>query len=155
MIIKNQQEVLDYINNHVNSDAYIVDRCVQVVTTSKYEAWSKAGLNSTNRVVKALFEKGLVQYVDGQTEYKKRQEVHYLVPRGFEHKTFGCKVGDIWRDGQSIFWQVTGFNNWRAVSKQINSCKYDDRNYLETCPRQCVAMKVTVGEMVAHLVDTL
>tara|TARA_Y100001970_G_scaffold274208_1_gene373618 strand:- start:433 stop:900 length:468 start_codon:yes stop_codon:yes gene_type:complete len=155
MTTAKQQQVLDFIVKHVNSEHYIANRCAQIVTTSKWIADKNYGMDSSNRVVKALFEQGLVEYVDGETEYKPRQEAHYLVPRGFQHKTFGCKVGDIWRDGQNIFWQVTGFKSWCAVSKKINSCKYDERNYLTSCPRQCVAMKVTVGEMVAHLVDTL
>ena len=153
MIISNQQQVLDYIINHVNSDAYLNDRSVQVCTTSKYDAWIKTGINSTNRVVKALFEKGLVQYVDGQTEYKPRQEMHYLVPAGFQHNRFGCKVGDIWRGGQGLFWRVESFDSFWAVCRRINS--HEGEPTMRFCPRSIVAMKVTVGEMVAHLVDTL
>lgn len=153
MIYTNQQQVLDYIINHVNSDAYINDRSVQVVTTSKYSTWLKSGIDSTNRVVKALFDKGLVQYQDGQTEYKPRQEMHYLVPRGFQHNRFGCKVGDIWRDNNDVFWQVAEFDSFWAVCKRINSRQ--DECMSRFCPRSVVAMKVTVGEMVAHLVDTL
>ena len=153
MTIAKQQQVLNHIINHVNSDAYIEDRCVQVCTTSKYDAWLKTGINSTNRVVKALFEKGLVQYVDGQTEYKPRQEMHYLVPRGFQHNRFGCEVGYIWRDNNDIFWQVAKFDSFWAVCKRVNA--HQDEGMMRFCPRHVVAMKVTVGEMVAHLVDTL
>ena len=153
-ITAKQQQVLDFIINHVNSEGYLENRCAQIVTTSKYNHWLPSGMDTDQRVVKALFEKGLVQYVDGQTEYIPRKELHYLVPRGFQHKRFGCKVGDIWRDSHDIFWRVEEFDSFWAVCRQINT-SYHSSGTFRYCPRMVVAMKCTVGEMVAHLVDTL
>ena len=150
MTTKRQQEVLNFITNHVNGEGYLHMRCAQIVTTSKWTAHQPYGMDSSNQVVKALFEQGLVEYFEGGIEYMPRQEAHYLVPRGFQHNLFGCEVGFIWRDDKDTFWRVTGFDKCWAVSQRING-----NDTMNTCPRTVVAMKATVGEMVAHLVDTL
>ena len=99
-----QQALLTYIRDGVkNAEIYNQNRGVLIATKKEDQFGNPIrGEYYTPRIVRALFELGLVENVWGNaqnpvTEYRKKERQHILIPRGFQHPTFGWKVGDIGR----------------------------------------------------------
>lgn len=108
-LTKKQQALLTLVENAVadtNGEHYKKHRCLYVVTDKKelpYAEQHHGAVHFSTRIVKALFELGLVEY--SQCPWEGRQErpknvfvkgtYHGLVPTGFSHPNFGWEVGDI------------------------------------------------------------
>lgn len=87
---------------YVDMEQYKKHRSLRVATRKEDQFGHaiEADTFYDTRIVKALFEKGLVEYLWGndsypKTKFRKNEKVHHLVPSGFVHPDFGWKVGDI------------------------------------------------------------
>ena len=98
-----QQALLTAVQNATtNMDQYKKHRGL-LVANKREDQWGNPIEGEeyfTPRIIKALFEMDLVEYVWGNAqypvnEYRKKEVQHILIPRGFQHPDFGWKVGDI------------------------------------------------------------
>ena len=105
-LTKKKQELYTLIKNAVadtNAEQYKMWQGLYVCTNNQdYSEYNAVYFSP--RIVKALLKKGLVQYSwanypNTVSQYNKNQNIHCLVPRGFEHPVFGWKVGDIGKKG--------------------------------------------------------